>query len=862
MEEILSKSTKGLRKAGVASIAASLTLGAGAFGAGAANAVEGFSFDRIPGENRYDTSALIADDYNATNVHAILAPGEHGKYADALSANLLAGSTDSPILLTRKEFTPKPVLQQLRDQGTQRITVVGGAGVISEEQVAALRSEGYTVNRVSGPDRFDTNARVIGAADVQAVNGVGLIATGFDFADALAGGPVSYQGHPLGLSTKDDIEQDVIDALKAAGVERVFILGGEAAVSSAVAAKLTANGIEVAGRLAGANRAATSVEIAEHAVANWGFTNEHVGVASGYVEGSGADALAGGPLEGQGMAPMLVTRNERNPGEVLDYLRDHSNTLVDGHLFGGIVAITAEAERQMTEAAQGDAPATNQTFTVTPAGNQQDETGGEDVDFTVSGITSSTVDVALVPCENVNVDQNGVATFTDDAENNGAGNDQADLGSTPATITAVNGGNPDTDTGETAQYQNNVNVVNESVTFSVNSNEADCVVAVVFDDANGNNQLDLDANNQPTEAFAVTGETEFVPPAAANQTMNENVVSNNEANNQFTGCEITTGTAGGAGTEEASTTECFVFSYDSNDRFFAGEATLANQLTMAEFEERLTSGDDIGGTYLANSELTSEFILFDESPTAPTVAAAQTEGAEDTSVTLTLTETSDADSFQVFRAADACTNVDFGTQGNFTQIGNVDNTAQSPETFVASGLNPSTTYCFVATATDEGQQSGASDETEQATAPTPAAPNTINSANLTTDTVVEGAPDTNDVWTLVFSKDATNVADDGLFRLQDTTGDVYQVQCGATTDASGNPVAGVTDDANTASALCELGDATGSAAGSNDQVTLTLVETPTDRNAAGDGVLTYPSQIINVANANVDLAASSDVTIG
>jgi putative cell wall-binding protein len=403
MEEILSKSTKGLRKAGVASIAVSLTLGAGAFGAGAANAVEGFSFDRIPGENRYDTSALIADEYNATNVHTILAPGEHGKYADALSANLLAGSTDSPILLTRKEFTPKPVLQQLRDQGTQRITVVGGAGVISDEQLDALRSEGYTVNRVSGPDRFDTNAEVIEAADVQAVNGTGLVATGFDFADALAGGPVSYQGHPLGLSTKDDIEQDVIDALKAAGVERVYILGGTAAVSNTVVVKLEANGINVAGRLAGANRAATSVEIAEFAVANWGFTNEHVGVASGYVEGSGADALAGGPLEGQGMAPILVTRNERNPGEVLDYLSDHSNTLVDGHLFGGIVAITAEAERQMTEAAQGQGRA---QVTV----SSQNVEAGQDITGTVAGENIDSVSVAGPCVQNGDVQDTNATT--------------------------------------------------------------------------------------------------------------------------------------------------------------------------------------------------------------------------------------------------------------------------------------------------------------------------------------------------------------------------------------------------------------------------------------------------------------------
>ena len=51
-----------------------------------------------------------------------------------------------------------------------------------------------------------------------------------------------------------------------------------------------------------------------------GFTDAHLGVASGYSDGWGADALAGGPLEGKEIAPMLITRNVDNPDDVIDYL--------------------------------------------------------------------------------------------------------------------------------------------------------------------------------------------------------------------------------------------------------------------------------------------------------------------------------------------------------------------------------------------------------------------------------------------------------------------------------------------------------------------------------------------------------------
>ena len=343
-----------------------MVLGACAAGAGAASADSSFEFSRIGGVDRYDTSTLVSDAYNEVTPDVILANGEPGSYADALTANYLAGVKKAPILLTKKDTTPAIVKKQLVDAKVKNITVVGGVGVVSAKQIAALEADGYKVDRVSGGDRFDTNAAVIKAGG-NADGTLGIIATGFDFPDALGAAPLSYDGIPLGLSTKDSVDQDVIDALKAAGVTRVLIAGGTGVVGVGVEAKLIANGIKVEERLAGVDRSSTSVKIAEWAVAHNGFTNEAVNVASGYTQGDGADALAGGVLTGEQERPLLITRGVNDPdNDVLDYLRKNANTLSEGIIFGGPGAVSAAAEDAMEKAAQ--TVTTNQDFTVSPDG--------------------------------------------------------------------------------------------------------------------------------------------------------------------------------------------------------------------------------------------------------------------------------------------------------------------------------------------------------------------------------------------------------------------------------------------------------------------------------------------------------------
>lgn len=169
-------------------------------------------------------------------------------------------------------------------------------------------------------------------------------------------------------------------------------------------------------------------------------------------------------------------------------------------------------------------PTENQDFTVTPAEaatNMVSEGTTTNANrglrqYSVSGLDNTkTYEVVLFDADDVTVDQNGVVTFNDDDENVGAGNDQADytVDSAGGVIEVVNGAaNPqDPDTNRVA-----VSPVNGVISFSVDSTTADSIVPVVFLDAEatGGRQLDLGANNQPTEEFGIGGRKTWVPAEA------------------------------------------------------------------------------------------------------------------------------------------------------------------------------------------------------------------------------------------------------------------------------------------------------------------------------------------------------------
>jgi putative cell wall-binding protein/lysophospholipase L1-like esterase len=324
-------------------------------GVAVAAAVSGFSLASLSGGDRYETSAAIAATFGAAR-GVVLASGEPGRTPDALAASVLAGVRDVPVLLTARDAPPAPVLAELRRrqaQGASTITIVGGDVAVSEAQEQALEGLGFTVDRLAGRNRFET-AREIVEAVGSAASTTGLIASGTSTIDALAGGPLAFRGqHPMLLVTRDGIPSATLEAIAAAKIRRVYVLGGEAVVGPEVVAEIEERGIDVVDRLAGADRSATSVAIAEEAVARFGFTEATFDLALGSDEGG--DALGGAALSGKLGRPLLVASTPASAGPVLAYARASRGALDElGFVYGGPAAVRDSLVTAVEQAAGAD----------------------------------------------------------------------------------------------------------------------------------------------------------------------------------------------------------------------------------------------------------------------------------------------------------------------------------------------------------------------------------------------------------------------------------------------------------------------------------------------------------------------------
>ena len=91
---------------------------------------------------------------------------------------------------------------------------------------------------MAGPDRFAT-AAAISASEFGTGVPVAYVATGMNFPDALAGGPVAaINGGPILLVTKDTIPDATATELTRLAPQEIVILGGTGVVSIGLEAQL------------------------------------------------------------------------------------------------------------------------------------------------------------------------------------------------------------------------------------------------------------------------------------------------------------------------------------------------------------------------------------------------------------------------------------------------------------------------------------------------------------------------------------------------------------------------------------------------------------------------------------------------
>ena len=190
----------------------------------------GASVQRVAGLDRYGTAADAAARFPSGVGTVVVASGE--AFPDAMVGASAAGAAGGPVLLTQSTSLPAVTQEQLARLAPRRILLIGGTNAASTQVEAALGRFAPVV-RLAGPDRFATAAAVAQATFPQAP--AALVATGATFADSLAAAPLTVRvGQPVLLSPGTCAAAPMVDFLRARGWPSLTLVGGAAALSSAV----------------------------------------------------------------------------------------------------------------------------------------------------------------------------------------------------------------------------------------------------------------------------------------------------------------------------------------------------------------------------------------------------------------------------------------------------------------------------------------------------------------------------------------------------------------------------------------------------------------------------------------------------
>lgn len=291
-----------------------------------------FPDNRLAGADRFKTAAEIAkslvETLGSTSGEAILVNGLN--YPDALSAAPLAAVKGAPILLSEAEVLPSVTLQALKDLKVNRVTIVGGTGVISTKVENIIKSQSITVERIAGLDRFQTSVKVAErikaeTADFGDINEV-IVASGMSFADALSISPIAASHlMPILLTDTNAVPASVQNFINAnTTIEKTYVIGGTGVITDGVMDKLP-----TPLRLGGVNRFDTNLKVLQYF--NDSFYYGYTFVASGM---NYADALAGSVLAGALSSPLVLT-DSTIPAPTTSLLGKKLTTLSEVTAFGG-----------------------------------------------------------------------------------------------------------------------------------------------------------------------------------------------------------------------------------------------------------------------------------------------------------------------------------------------------------------------------------------------------------------------------------------------------------------------------------------------------------------------------------------------
>lgn len=190
------------------------------------------------------------------------------------------------------------------------------------------------VHRIAGYTQYDTSAAI--AREGWSQSDYAILAYGENFPDALAAAPLARKYNaPILLTEAQNLTPITKQTLQELKVKNVFIVGGNAVVSSTVANQLQDIGITVT-RLAGKDKYDTAIEIAKQL----GVVNE-ITVVTG---DDYADALSVSSISALNNSPIILVPKDHLTESIKNYLS--SNTFTSTFLIGNSDQINESVANQ------------------------------------------------------------------------------------------------------------------------------------------------------------------------------------------------------------------------------------------------------------------------------------------------------------------------------------------------------------------------------------------------------------------------------------------------------------------------------------------------------------------------------------
>ncbi|MGM0843728.1 MAG: cell wall-binding repeat-containing protein [Bacillota bacterium] len=189
----------------------------------------GLETERITGENRFETAANIAARLGGSPEKAVIANAH--TFADALSVASFAAQNGYPIVLAEHDLMPEASTKAIKNIGGQ--IVVGGENAIGTKVFNSLSD----AERYSGENRYETSAQI--AKSLTPVTDKAIIATGYDFADALTGSVLAAKaGAEILLVKPTEVPASILEVIEADQIRDFQIVGGETAIGNEVIQQL------------------------------------------------------------------------------------------------------------------------------------------------------------------------------------------------------------------------------------------------------------------------------------------------------------------------------------------------------------------------------------------------------------------------------------------------------------------------------------------------------------------------------------------------------------------------------------------------------------------------------------------------